>query len=155
RDDTNTAAGENSDKFQTNWSAADDNRCIAGQDSRFFNTSQHASQGFDECRVNKREMRRNLDDVLVNNTSGNQRIFCVGAIIENEILTEICSLLQTEEALVAWSRVRGHHTHAGPETVTDAFTSLLHNARQFVPENSRRHNHAGMITLLPDFEVRP
>src|SRR5262245_31351103 len=95
-DYTNTSDRKNPDEFQTNWSATDDDGRIAGLDSCFFNPPQHARQRLHEGGIYKREMRRDLYDVLIDDSSGNQGVFCIGAVVENEVFAEVCFILQTE-----------------------------------------------------------
>src|SRR5438874_12013440 len=98
-------------------------------------------------------MRRNLDDVLANDPSGNEDIFCVSAIVEDQVFTQVCFVLHTEEAFVAGGRIGRHDTHARPEAIPDPFTSRVYDTRQFMAESGGGHTHASMIALLPYLEV--
>src|SRR5712691_8832897 len=100
-------------------------------------------------------MRRNLHHIFTKDASGYQRVLGICSIVENEVLAKIGLVLCAEETLVTRSRIGGDNTHTGLEALTNGFAGFFDNTGQFVAEERRRRNHPGMVSLLPDFEIRP
>src|SRR6266852_8486226 len=62
-------------------------------------------------------------------------------------------MLGAVEAHAAGSRVECNHAHTLLEA-THSFTDFLDRAGQFMPEQRRRHNHAGVIAPLIHLQIR-
>src|SRR6266480_3277181 len=98
-------------------------------------------------------MRGNLQQILAENASGDQRIFSICPVDEDEILTEVGLVPQAEEALIARSRICRYHAHTGPESVLHGSANFVHYAGHFMTEDRRGHDHPSVVTLLPYLEI--
>ncbi len=63
-----------------------------------------------------------------------------------------CRSALAEEALLARGGIRGHHALANRK-LRDTLAHGDDIAGQFVPEHSRGHDHAGVISAAEDFDV--
>jgi hypothetical protein len=63
-------------------------------------------------------------------------------------------MLGAVEAHLARGRIEGDNLHALLEAV-DAFAHLFDNSGEFVAEEGRRNDHAGVVATLIDLEIGP
>jgi hypothetical protein len=73
-------------------------------------------------------------------------VFGISAIVENKIFAEICPVLQTEEAFIAWSRIRRNNAHARSESITYSVAGQFHHSGKLVAEAIWRIPHHRKMT---------
>ena len=79
-------------------------------------------------------------------------VFGVGSVIEQQVFAEIFLVLRAVEAHAARRRVQRDHTHALLESF-DVGPDLFDDPGQFMAEQRRRHNHAGVVAPLIDLQI--
>src|ERR1700722_14993677 len=96
---------------------------------------------------------RDFQHVFGGDATGNAHVLGVSAVVEEQVLAEIFLSAAAMEATQTRSGIGGDHAHAdlpaGIYTLSDGGNFADH----FVAEDSRRLNHLGVITALPNFEV--
>ena len=114
--------------------------------------AQHAGQRLGHGRVFVGNVRRNGEHVAFHDPPRYTDVLRIGAVVEEQVLAKIFLVLGAEETHAAGRGVQSHHAHSFAETAHSR-ADLLDHSRQFVPEQGRRHNHAGVITALVDLQV--
>ena len=113
---------------------------------------QHARQRLGHGRIFKAHVRRHDQHVGFDNAARHPDIFRVGAVVEQQVLAEIALVLGTVETHAARSGIQGHDAHALLEAAHPV-PDLVDGPRQFVAEQGRGHNHAGMVAALIHLQV--
>ncbi len=139
-------------KHQPDWPAADDGDGVADFDAGFMQSAQHAGQGLDHGRLFVAHIRRHGQHVGFNDAARDLDVLGVGAVVEQQILAQVLLMLGAVVAHLAGRGIQRHHPHALLESA-HARADLLDHSRQFVPEQSRRNDHAGVIAALVNLEV--
>jgi len=100
-----SAARQHANELQPDRAAANQDDRVAGMHIGFLDAAQHAGQWFDHGGIEKRNVRRNFQQVLTDDAPRDADIFRVGAIVEEQILAEIAAALTAKQAGAAGSRV--------------------------------------------------
>src|SRR5581483_11816987 len=95
----------------------------------------------------------NGEHIGFNDAAGNADVFRVRAVVEQQVFAEILLVFRTVEAHLEGSGDQRHHAHALLEAA-HVGTDFLDDSGEFVTEQRRRHDHAGVISALVDLEVR-
>ena len=118
-----------------------------------MDSAQNARQGFNHCRIDKGNMRRNLLHILAHNAPGDADVFGICAVIEKQILAQIAAFLAAKETDAAGGRVRGHYARADSPILGSFRADLLDHSGEFMAENRRRGDHSRMVTAFPNLEI--
>ena len=100
----------------------------------------------------KRNVIGNVQRVFGDDARRNADELSIGAVVEEQIVTEIFLPMLAEVALAAGCGVERHHTAAVRKTL-NSLPDLDNGSSQLVAEEGRRHDHAGMVTAAKDFQV--
>ena len=146
--------GQDADKFQSDRPATDDHGRVTRLYAGFMNSAKHASQRLDHRRILKRNVFRDHQHVLPDDSSRDADIFRVGAIVEQQVLAKIALPLAAKQADVARRRIRGNHARADLQAAIHVGAQRFDNAGKLVAEHRGRRNHARVISPLPDFQIR-
>ena len=139
-------------EHEADGAAAEDGDGIADFDSGFMQSAQHAGQRLGHGGVFEADVRRNDQHVGFNDAARDANVFSVGTVVEEEIFAEVLLMLGAVETHLAGRGVEGDDAHAFLEAV-DAGADLLDDSGQFVAEEGRRDDHAGVIAALVDLEI--
>ena len=152
RDDIATDGASHLDEHESDGAAADDGHGVADLDTGLVQAAQHASQGLGHGGIFKGDVRRNDQHVGFDNAPRHADIFGVGTVVEEQIFAEIFLVLGAVEAHLAGRGIERHHAHTLLEAV-HAFANFLDDAGQFMAEERRRNDHAGVVATLIHLEV--
>ena len=139
-------------KHQADRPAANDRHGVADLDPGFMQAAQNAGQRLGHRGILEAHIRRHDEHIGFHNAARNPDVLGVGAIVEQQIFAKVQLVLGAIEAHAAGSRVERHHAHALLEAA-HALADFLDRARQFMPEQRRRHNHAGVIAALIHLQI--
>ena len=84
--------------------------------------------------------------VLLGDARGNADVLGISTVVEQQIVTEIRLAALTEPACAARRGVRSHHALSQQRT-------FHHIACYFMTEESRRHDHLGVIAAAEYFDI--
>ncbi len=139
-------------EHEADGSTAENCHGVADLHPGFMETAENAGQRFRHRRIFKGHVGRDDQHVGFDDALRDPNVFCVGAIIEEEIFAEIFLMLGAVEAHLARSGVQGYDAHALLETI-DPGADFLNYAGQFVAEQGGRNDHAGMVATLVHLKI--
>src|SRR5579864_3959432 len=154
-DDGNHVAADSTGhlhKHEADGAAAEDGDGVTDLDSRFVQTAQHAGQRLGHGGILHAHVGRDDQHVRFNDAAGYANVFRIGAIVEEQIFAEVLLMLGAVKAHLARGRVEGDDSHALFEAINSC-TYFLDDAGQFVAEQRRRNDHAGVIAALVHLEI--
>src|SRR5947207_2157721 len=138
------------DKHKSNRPAADDYDVIAWANIALIQAKQNTRQRLDHRSLFKAHLVRDNKSVFFDDALWNAYVFRIGAIIEEEIVTQVLLSALAVKARAAWGGVGCCDAHAFAELV-DAGAYLGNLSGQLVSEERWRDNHPGMIAATINF----
>ena len=139
-------------EHEADGASAEDGDGVADLDAGFVQSAQHAGQRLGHGRVFDADVGRNDQHVGFNDAAGHANVFGVGTVVEEEIFAEVLLMLGAVEAHLAGGGVEGDDAHALLEAV-DSGADFLDDSGQFVAEQSRGNDHAGVVAALVHLEI--
>src|SRR5271157_3235094 len=136
-------------KHQADRSATNHGYGVADLHSRFMQAAEHTGEGFGHRGILEGYIRRDNEHIGFNNAPRYPDVLGVSAIVEQQIFAEVQLVLGAIEAHAARRRVERDYAHALFKA-THTQPDFLNRTRQFMPEQRRRNNHAGVIAALID-----
>src|SRR6266849_522310 len=140
------------DKHKSNRPTTDDYDIIARANIAFVQAEQNTGQGLDHGSFFEAHFVRDNKSVLFDDALWNAYVFGIGAVVEEQIVTQILLSALTVKARAAGSGVGRHHAHALAE-VADAQAYLGNLSGQLVSEERRRNNHPGVIATTINLKI--
>ena len=111
-----------------------------------------AGQRLSERGVLERNVIGNVQRVFGDDAGRDADELGVRAVVEEQVVAEIFLPMLAEVALAAGCGVERHHAAAVGKTL-NSLPYLDDGSGQLVTEESRRDDHAGMVTAAKDFQV--
>src|ERR1019366_1659141 len=90
--------------------------------------------------------------IALHDAGRNADVLGVGAVIEEQVLTEILQSLVAEETLSARRRIGGHHALANRETC-DVLANGDNIPGQFVPKHGRGNDHPRVVSAPENLHI--
>jgi hypothetical protein len=115
-------------------------------------SAQDAGERLSHGGIFETDVGRNDEHVGFDDAAGDANVFGLGSVVEEEIFAEVLLMLGAVEAHLARGGVEGDDAHALLESV-DTGANFLDDSGEFVAEEGRGNDHAGVITALVHLEV--
>ena len=125
---------------------------VADFDSGFVQAAQHAGQRLGHGGVFETDAGRDDQHVRFDDAARDADVFRVGSVVEEQVFAEIFLVLGAVEAHLARGGVERDYAHALLEGVY-ALADFLDDSGEFVAEERRGDDHAGVVTALVNLEI--
>src|ERR1700686_1566757 len=139
-------------EHESDRSTANNGNGVANFDSSFVESAQHACKRFSHGGVLKTDARRHDEHVGLYDAARNSDVLGISAVIEQKIFAKIELMFRTIKTRAARSGVESNHAHAFFEAA-HTLANFFDSSRELVPEQSRGHNHAGVIAALVHLQI--
>ena len=141
------------DEHQTDQSRADHQHSLTLSQLALLQALHHAGQRFGQRGIAKGSSRLETQQIFLHQPRRNDNGLGVRAVEKHQVIAKIFLFVTAIKTPATRRRVRHHHAVAAAPDA-HASVTLADDAREFVAEDRRRHDHLRVITALEHLQVR-